>query len=72
MGIDLQHKTPGIRFEDLKIPEPVFNDHFIEFLQHAGISFSNGQKYRVNRSHGHTVHDVSRNCNKKIEKPHKR
>lgn len=49
MGIDIQHKTPAIRFEDLKIPEPIFNDQFIEFLQHNGISFSNGQKYRVNR-----------------------
>ncbi|KAI6176913.1 Alkylglycerone-phosphate synthase [Aphelenchoides bicaudatus] len=58
MGIDIQQKTPSIRFEDLKIPESIFNDQFIEFLQNAGISFSNGQKYRVNRSHGHTVHDM--------------
>lgn len=58
MGIDIEHKTPAIRFEDLKIPDPIYNDAFVEFLQKNAISFSNGPKYRVNRSHGHTVHDM--------------
>lgn len=64
MGIDIQHKTPSIRFEDLKIPDPVYNDAFVEFLQTAQLSFSNAPKYRLNRSHGHTVHDmIALRCN---------
>lgn len=58
MGVDINQKTPSVRFEDLKIPESILNEDFVSFLQHEGISFSNGPKYRVNRSHGHTIHDM--------------
>ena len=42
----------------MKIPEAFDNQAFIDALRHHGISFSNAPKYRVVRSHGHTVHDM--------------
>jgi hypothetical protein len=58
MGVEIQHKTPSVRFEDLKIPDPIYNDIFVEFLQVEKISFSNGPKYRVNRSHGRKLFKI--------------
>ncbi|KAI6235440.1 Alkylglycerone-phosphate synthase [Aphelenchoides besseyi] len=58
MAVDLKKKTPSIMFDHLRVPDPKVNESFVSFLQNAQISFSNGKKYRVNRSHGHTVHDM--------------
>ncbi|CAD5219211.1 unnamed protein product [Bursaphelenchus xylophilus] len=58
MKVDLNKPTPSVPYNQLKVPEAIFNREFVEFLQTNGISFSNKSIYRVNRSHGHTVHDM--------------
>ncbi|VDN06250.1 unnamed protein product [Thelazia callipaeda] len=58
LNVDINYKTPSLRYEDLIIPHPIHNLDFISFLQSSKISFSDRPNYRLMRSHGHTVHDI--------------
>ncbi|KAE9554818.1 hypothetical protein FO519_001933 [Halicephalobus sp. NKZ332] len=58
LGVDISVTKPSQKFTDMKIPEAFDNQQFIDTLRHHGIPFSNAPKYRLIRSHGHTVHDM--------------
>ena len=58
LGVDITKTRPSQKQSDLKIPDSIDNQQFIDFLRQNGISFSNGPQYRLVRSHGHTVHDM--------------
>uniref|UniRef100_A0A914DPH9 Alkylglycerone-phosphate synthase n=2 Tax=Acrobeloides nanus TaxID=290746 RepID=A0A914DPH9_9BILA len=58
LGVDVNYKTPSQSPKEIKIPSPIDNQGFIDYLRLHNISFSNAPKYRLMRSHGHTIHDM--------------
>ncbi|KAK0415892.1 hypothetical protein QR680_012177 [Steinernema hermaphroditum] len=59
LGVDMSFKTPAQPRSQMKIPEPIINQEFIDHLRSLDISFSNRSQHRLIRSHGHTMHDMS-------------
>lgn len=58
LKVDISKTRPSQKLSDVKIPDAIDNQDFIDFLRENGISFSNAPNYRLIRSHGHTIHDM--------------
>jgi alkyldihydroxyacetonephosphate synthase len=58
LKVDISKTRPSQKLSDVKIPDAIDNQNFIDFLRENGISFSNAPNYRLIRSHGHTIHDM--------------
>lgn len=54
LGVDVDFRTPSVRYEEVSLPPPIDNGDFIIFLKENRISFSNKADFRFVRSHGHT------------------
>ncbi|TKR68564.1 hypothetical protein L596_024528 [Steinernema carpocapsae] len=59
LGVDMSFKTPSQPRSQMKVPDAINNQAFIDYLKELDISFSNKSYHRLVRSHGHTMHDMS-------------
>lgn len=59
VGVDITYRTPSVDIKDIQVSNPIrCNSLFLEFLRTNNISYSNSKMYRVQRSHGQTLHDI--------------
>uniref|UniRef100_A0A915JXK6 Alkylglycerone-phosphate synthase n=1 Tax=Romanomermis culicivorax TaxID=13658 RepID=A0A915JXK6_ROMCU len=59
LNMDIEHSNFGRdKIDESKIPSPILNSNFIEFLKLENIAHSSDGLKRVHRSHGHTVEDM--------------
>nr|XP_039248584.1 alkyldihydroxyacetonephosphate synthase, peroxisomal-like [Styela clava]XP_039248585.1 alkyldihydroxyacetonephosphate synthase, peroxisomal-like [Styela clava]XP_039248586.1 alkyldihydroxyacetonephosphate synthase, peroxisomal-like [Styela clava] len=59
MGIELAHVVPSVpNIDPSKVPQPTLNDTFLDEMEKLGVDYSNNPTDRVMRSHGHTVEEI--------------
>ncbi|XP_064643514.1 alkyldihydroxyacetonephosphate synthase, peroxisomal-like [Lineus longissimus] len=59
MGASLDHRSPAqAEISASKIPPPVKNDAFIDAMKRSGITYTDDQRDRLFRAHGHTLSEI--------------